>query len=169
MKKYFLLILLALVSCGGVPDDVKPVNDFKIERYLGVWYEIARFDHSFEKGLQRVTANYTLRPDGGVKVINRGFLAEKSKWKESEGKAFFADGDDKGYLKVSFFGPFYASYVIFYLDENYQYSLVTGHNKSYFWILSRTPHIDDATRAMLVGKATALGFNMEKLIYVDQQ
>ena len=169
MKKYFLLILLALVSCGGVPDDVKPVNDFKIEKYLGVWYEIARFDHSFEKGLQRVTANYTLRPDGGVKVINRGFLAEKSKWKESEGKAFFADGDDKGYLKVSFFGPFYASYVIFYLDENYQYSLVTGHNKSYFWILSRTPHIDDATRAMLVGKATALGFNMEKLIYVDQQ
>lgn len=168
MKKYYLFLFLVLASCVGVPNDIKPVENFQANKYLGTWYEIARLDHSFERGLQHVTANYSLRDDGGIKVINRGHSAEKNEWKESEAKAYFVDGPHKGHLKVSFFGPLYASYVIFDLDENYQYSLVTGHNKSYLWILSRTPTLDNASKTKLVQKANALGFDTKELIYVDQ-
>lgn len=151
-----------------MPNNVKPVDNFKIERYLGKWYEIARLDHSFERGLTHVTADYSLRDDGGVRVINRGFSAEADLWKEAEGKAYFVKGSNQGYLKVSFFGPFYGSYVIFGLDhENYQYSLVCGPNNSYLWILSRSPILNEDIKYTLVEKATSLGFDTSKLIFVD--
>jgi len=95
----------------------------RAERYLGRWYEIARLDHSFERGMSRVTAEYRKRDDGGIEVINRGYLADSKAWKEARGKAYFVDGSDKGYLKVSFFGPFYGSYVVFELDaKDYRYA-----------------------------------------------
>ena len=106
-----------LAGCVGMPPGVEPVEDFELDRYLGKWYEIARLDHSFERGLSRVSAEYSLREDGGVRVVNRGYSDKSGKWKESEGKAYFVDGDDTGYLKVSFFGPFYGSYVVFELER----------------------------------------------------
>jgi apolipoprotein D and lipocalin family protein len=170
MNKFFLIVALFMSGCVGVPDGVKPVENFYLERYLGKWYEIARLDHSFEEGLSRVTAEYSLNDDGGVRVLNRGWSAEDSSWKEAEGKAYFVDREDQGHLKVSFFGPFYGSYVIFELDhENYGYSLVCGPKKSYLWLLSRTPDMNRELRDSLVAKAAALGFEVDKLIYVEQQ
>lgn len=163
-----LSILFFLTGCVEKPGDITPVNNFKAEQYLGTWYEIARYDYAFERGLSQVTATYSLREDGGIKVVNRGYSAEKAEWKESTGKAYFVEGKDIGYLKVSFFGPFYSSYIVFELDENYQYALVTGSDKSYLWILSRTPTIPDNVKGSLLAKATALGFDVNKLIYVNQ-
>lgn len=169
MKKIATLLAALFSGCVGMPDNVTPVDNFKLDRYLGKWYEIARLDHSFERGLSRVTAEYSLRDDGGVKVLNRGYNEEKKEWKEAEGKAYFVERPDQGYLKVSFFGPFYGSYIIMELDkENYQYSLVCGPDKSYLWILSRTPELPQQIRTKLIEKASQLGFDTAKLINVNQ-
>lgn len=167
MKKLLMLLMLFLTGCAGIPENVTPVSNFKLERYLGKWYEIARLDHSFERGLTRATAEYSLRDDGGVRVLNRGYSPKENKWKEAEGKAYFVKRSDEGYLKVSFFGPFYGSYIVMELDhENYQYSLVCGPNKSYLWILSRSPEMKKDITDTLLAKAGALGFDTKKLIYV---
>jgi apolipoprotein D and lipocalin family protein len=135
---------------------------------LGRWYEVARLDHSFERGLTRVTADYSLRDDGGVKVLNRGYFERDNKWKEVEGKAYLVNRPDQGYLKASFFGPFYGSYVVFELDhEDYQYSLVCGPDKSYLWILARKSNISDDVKSALIARAKALGFDTGKLIYAN--
>jgi lipocalin len=107
----FQVLFLSMIVCGctGVPEGIFPVKAFDLDRYLGTWYEIARLDHSFERGLDDVSAEYSLRDDGGVRVINRGFLVAEDTWKEAEGKAYFAGAPDEGYLKVSFIGPFYGS------------------------------------------------------------
>ena len=98
-----------LMGCTGIPDGTEPVTDFELERYLGEWYEIARLDHSFEEGLDCVTATYSRRDDGGVKVINRGYDLEERAWDEAEGRAYFIDDESVGRLKVSFFGRFTAA------------------------------------------------------------
>ena len=153
-----------------MPASVAPVQDFELEKYLGRWYEIARLDHSFERGLEQVTAEYSLLEGGGVRVKNRGFSKAKNAWKEAEGKAFFVRKSSEGYLKVSFFGPFYGSYVVFELDkDNYQYAFVCGPNTSYLWLLSRTPTVDKDVLTRFVNKAKQLGFATEKLVYVNQQ
>ena len=168
MKKLSIVFCLFLVGCVGIPENVKPVDNFKIEKYLGKWYEIARLDHSFERGLTQVTADYSLRDDGGVRVLNRGYFAKENSWKEAEGKAYFVKGYDQGYLKVSFFGPFYGSYIVFGLDhENYQYSLVCGPDKSYLWILDRSPIMKEEIKYILIKKAEASGFDTSKLIFLD--
>ncbi len=168
MKKILIVLILFLTGCVGIPDNVKPVDNFKLERYLGKWYEIARLDHSFERGLSRVTADYSLQSDGSVRVLNRGYSVKENAWKEAVGKAYFVKGSDQGYLKVSFFGPFYSSYVIFELDhENYQYALVCGPKKSYLWILARNPEISQELKDMLIDKAKNLGFETSKLIFVE--
>lgn len=169
MKKLSLLLTLLFTGCTGIPEKVVPVADFNLQSYLGKWYEIGRLDHSFERGLTRVTAEYSLRQDGGVKVINRGFSEKENRWKEAVGKAYFAAAPDQGYLKVSFFGPFYGSYVIFDLDPDYQYSLVCGPDKSYLWILSRTPTMQPEVKKRLIAKAAALGFETSGLIDVRQE
>jgi len=170
MKLLLALFFILLTGCVGIPENVEPVNNFKLERYLGEWHEIARLDHSFERGLSRVTANYSMRSDGGVKVINRGYSAESNSWKEAEGKAYFVDTEDLGYLKVSFFGPFYGAYIVFELDhDNYQYSLVSGPNKSYLWLLSRSPKMNEDKKSFLIKKATELGFDTNKLIFVEHE
>jgi apolipoprotein D and lipocalin family protein len=168
MNKLLILLAVFITGCTGIPEGVKPVDNFKLEKYLGKWYEIARLDHSFEQGLTRVTANYSLREDGGLRVINRGYSAKENKWKEAEGKAYFVKGSDQGYLKVSFFGPFYGAYLVFELDhENYQYSLVSGPDKSYLWLLARGPEIREEIKDILIAKAKALGFDTTKLVYVN--
>jgi len=162
------LLLLTVNACVGIPDGVEPVTGVNLEKYLGTWYEIARLDHSFERGLSNVTATYSKRNDGGIRVINRGYNAEKQTWEEAEGKAYFVDDPNVGRLKVSFFGPFYGGYNIVELDkQNYQYSLVAGPNRSYLWILARQPSLDAATMKRLVTRATDLGFDTDQLIYVS--
>lgn len=167
--KYFLIFFsLFLISCTGVPKNIEPVQGFQLEKYLGTWYEIARLDHSFERGLSHVSANYSVNEVGNLKVINKGYSKAKGEWKNAEGKAHFVKTPDIGHLKVSFFGPFYSSYVIFELDKNYQYALVSGKDKNYFWILARQPQISPELFDQLLKKAGALGFATEKLILVEQ-
>jgi apolipoprotein D and lipocalin family protein len=160
---------LLLGGCLGTPRGVQPVKRFNLQRYLGRWYEIARLDHSFERGLSNVSASYSMREDGGVRVVNRGFDDAKSKWKQAVGKAFFVRGPQEGYLKVSFFGPFYGSYVIFELDrEDYQYAYVSGSSTSYLWFLSRTPVVDPGAVDRFKERARGLGFDLDQLILVKQ-
>ncbi|PKN51863.1 MAG: lipocalin [Deltaproteobacteria bacterium HGW-Deltaproteobacteria-13] len=168
MKRILIILTLFLTGCVGVPENITPVDNFNIERYLGKWYEIARLDHSFERGLTSVSAEYSLRPDGGIRVINRGYSKKDNKWNEIEGKGYFVNRKDAGFLKVSFFGPFYGSYVVFDLDrDNYSYALVCGPDKSYLWILARSPQMDDHLKKHLIDKAAARGFATEKLIFVQ--
>lgn len=170
MKKTPVLLLLAMVACVAIPENVEPVENFMLQRYLGRWYEIARLDHTFERGLTRVTAEYQLRGDGGVSVLNRGFSAKDNVWKQAEGRAYFVKGPGTGYFKVSFFGPFYGSYIIMELDrENYQYALVCGPDKSYLWILARSPELSRDIISRLTAKASALGFRTDQLIFVEQK
>lgn len=170
MKRTLIYLSLLLVSaCLGMPDTIKPVQNFDKERYLGKWYEIARLENRFEKGLQRTTAEYSLRDDGGIRVLNRGFDPVKQEWKEAEGKAYFVNSDSEAYLQVSFFGPFYGSYVVFELDDDYQHSFVSGADHSYLWFLSRTPEVDAETLETFQQKASKLGFKMDELIIVDHQ
>ena len=163
------LFALLLVSCTGTPEGISPVTGFDLQRYLGNWYEIARLDHSFERGMSQVSADYSLNGDGSVKVVNRGYLADKDEWKEAIGKAKFVGAEDVGHLKVSFFGPFYGGYVIYELDhQDYQYAFVTSYNRDYLWLLSRTPQISDALKQQFVQQAEALGFDTAALIWVEQ-
>lgn len=167
-KKFILLIVTLLVACTGIPDGIRPVERFEINRYLGKWYEVARLDHSFEKGLSNVTAEYTFREDGGITVVNKGRSDQTGQWKTTAGKAYFVDDPGKGHFKVSFFGPFYGSYVIFRLDEiDYQYAFVTSYNKDYLWLLSRTPTVSNAITNEFIELSKIKGFKTHDLIFVD--
>lgn len=173
MKAMRLLIIIAmgmvLTACTGLPEGITPVKTVDVTQYAGTWYEIARLDHSFERGLSDVSAEYQIQDDGSLKVINRGYSEEEGAWEEAEGRAVFVDNKRTGHLKVSFFGPFYASYVIFRLDtENYQYAFITGYDRDYLWLLSRTPTVSDETLQHFRAVAEAKGFKLDELIIVDQ-
>jgi apolipoprotein D and lipocalin family protein len=163
-----LCISALLGACTGMPERVEPVKGFELDRYLGKWYEIARLDHRFERGLNQITAEYTLRDDGGVRVVNRGFSTESGKWEEAQGKAYFVGDETIGHLKVSFFGPFYGSYIIFDLDKDYRYSFVSGPDTSYLWLLSREPQVSEAVMQRFRSKAEQAGFDLDELIIVKQ-
>jgi apolipoprotein D and lipocalin family protein len=170
----FLICIPLLCTCQDkrmpktIPLTVKSVE---IEKYLGKWYEVARFPHRFEKGLVGVTATYTLRDDGKIEVVNAGYKNSfQGKFKEAHGLAKIPDKKDASKLKVSFFLFFYADYYILELDTtNYQYALVGSSSDDYLWILSRNPLIADETYTMLVEKAKARGYQVEKLIKVEQK
>lgn len=169
--RIFLIFFISLFlsACTNLPEGITPVSDFEINKYLGKWYEIARLDHSFERGLDKVSAVYSLREDGGIKVVNKGYSNREKDWSEAEGKAYLVKSKDEGLLRVSFFGPFYGSYIIFELDkENYQYSFVAGNSRSYLWLLSRTPMVSQDIINKFVIRSKELGFEIEKLIYVNQ-
>jgi apolipoprotein D and lipocalin family protein len=172
MFRSFIAVLAAvaaamLAGCAvKVPEGIEPVTGFDVERYMGRWHEIARLDHSFERGMERVTADYALQPDGTVRVTNRGFKTAQGEWEEAVGTARFVGSPDVGALKVSFFGPFYGGYNIVDLDPQYQHALIAGPSRSYLWILSRTPNPPAAEVERLVAKAAALGFDTGALIYV---
>jgi apolipoprotein D and lipocalin family protein len=168
MNKTVMSAVLLLVGCTGVPEGIEPVSDIDVDRYLGTWYEIARLDHSFEDGLSSVTAEYSLRDDGSIQVINRGYSEDEGQWKEAEGRAEFVGERSSGHLKVSFFGPFYASYVVFRLDEDYRFVYITGYDRDYLWFLSRTPTVTDEAMAAFRQTAKERGFDLDALIVVDQ-
>lgn len=146
---------------------MEPVAGFNLKKYLGTWYEIARMPVRFENNLNRVTATYSLRSDGKVKVENEGVDTKSQKRKRAIGKAKFAGSTDTGYLKVSFFGPFYADYVILELDQDYRYAMVASSRK-YLWILSRMPALDQNILVALTEKAKSLGFETERLYFTPQ-
>ena len=149
---------------------LKTVEDVQLDKYLGKWYEIARLPNRFEKGLICVTAEYSTRPDGKIKVLNSGRKEDNiDKLKIATGKAWFPDKQISGQLKVQFFWPFSGDYYIFHLDkENYQYALVGDPSRKYFWILSRTPSIDDKLYDSLMSIAKKNDFAIEKIYKTPQ-
>ena len=167
MRNFWLVACCLLSGCLAVPDGIEPVDNFELNRYLGKWYEIARLDHSFERGLEAVSAEYSLRDDGGIRVINSGRNTDTQANQEAEGRAYFVEQPDLGYLKVSFFGPFFGSYVIFELGENYQYAFIAGNTTNYLWLLARTPEVSQELVNQFISRATQLGFETSQLILVD--
>jgi apolipoprotein D and lipocalin family protein len=162
-----MAIAMALAGCTAIPKGLTPVGDFKPDRYMGKWYEIARLDHSFERNLSNVSATYWKKDNDDIGVENRGFDTEKGVWKRIEGRARFLGDTDVGSLKVSFFGPFYGGYHIIELEEKqYQYAMVAGPSRDYLWILARTKMIDPVIYDQLVTKAKAWGFATDQLIRV---
>ena len=142
MRKLLPAILATiLTACTGLPEGVESVEAVDPERYLGTWYEIARLDHSFERGLSDVTATYGTREDGGISVLNRGYSVEDAEWNQAQGKAYPLQEGDYSELKVSFFGPFYGGYNVIALDPDYRWAMVVGPNRGYLWILAREPSL----------------------------
>lgn len=164
----FLTILFSCKSDAMAQPDQSIENNFnfELEKYLGTWYEIARFDHKFERGLDSVTATYLIRPDGKIKVLNQGY--KNGQLKTAEGKAKLVSPETPRRLKVAFFLFFYAPYNILELDEDYTYALIGSETDDYLWILSRTPQMDAETYKMLLQKAEERGYDTSKLIEVKQ-
>ncbi|MGZ3872361.1 MAG: lipocalin family protein [Mucilaginibacter sp.] len=158
-------VALSFAGCVAIPKGAVAVKPFYKEKYLGKWYEIARFDFKFEKDLDNVTATYSLRDDGLIKVDNRGYNYVKKEWKQSTGKAKFAGDQNTGSLKVSFFGPFYAGYNVIAIDPDYRYALVAGNSLDYLWILSREITLPAAVKAAYLEKARSIGYNVDKLVW----
>jgi apolipoprotein D and lipocalin family protein len=171
-----LWIVLAVTNVGlgmsgcstAPPEGLTSVTPFDVNRYLGKWFEIARLDHSFERGLTDVSATYSLKPEGSLEVINRGFNTKKDEWKSASGRALFTGSQNQGSLKVSFFGPFYGGYHVLALDQiSYQWALVAGPDRDYLWILARTKVLAPEVRDALVAQANKMGFATDKLIWVS--
>lgn len=171
MKKTLsVLAALSLAGCGGKSTGELPVAEgFETDRYLGKWYEIARFDHSFERGLTDVTAEYSMRSDGRIKVQNRGFNPGRNKWNDAVGVAKYAGTNTQAALKVSFFGPFWGAYRVIDLDKAaYRHALVASDTYDYLWILYRDPAMPEELYQSITNKAGTLGYDLKRLIKVDQ-
>lgn len=161
-------MLLTLFSCSSDNEPLPTVNDVDLEQYKGKWYEIARLPNSFEDGLSCVTAEYGIKEDGKISVLNSG-TKENGKRTSSEGTARVPDPETyPGRLKVSFFWPFSGDYYIIDLDENYQWALVGAPDRAYLWILSRSPEIDADVKQRLLKKATEQGFSVDQLHWTKQ-
>lgn len=174
MKKQSKIISLIVVigivilfnSGASIPQKAKPVENFEVNRYLGTWYEVARFDFRFEKDLDNTSANYTLNTKGNVIVLNSGYNFVKKEWSKADGLAKFRGDKNIAALKVSFFGPFYSGYNVIALDENYQYALIAGKSLDYLWILSRTKELPDEIKKEYLKIAEEIGYDTTKLIWV---
>jgi len=160
----YLAALVTLSGCVSIPDGIEPVTDFDADRYLGTWYEVARLNHRFERGLYNVTATYSKKDDGSVRVENRGYALDDEKWKSAVGKAKFVSDPGTAHLKVSFFGPIYGSYVVFELGEDYDYAFVTGNNRKSLWFLSREQVPPAELMERFKTSARAQGFDLSTLI-----
>ncbi|AIT09754.1 lipocalin [Candidatus Francisella endociliophora] len=172
MKKIISIIgviaTLVLSGCVTKPENIHPVKNFQADKYLGKWYEIVRLDNSFEKGMTYVYAEYSLNPDGSIKVLNSGVTPSTGKRSYAEGVVKFVENRDTAFLKVSFFRPFYGAYIVFKLDDNYKYAYVAGDNQNYLWLLSRTKTVPDNVKQDFVVRAKNLGFDTDKLVWVKQ-
>ena len=167
LRRGILVSSLALAAgCVGVPKvDNAPVAALDLNRYLGEWYEIARFDHSFERGVEQAKANYTQNADGTIKVVNSGIKDGKPKTAIGKGKTT----DTPGLLRVSFFGPFYADYRVMLIDKDYSHALVGSSSADYLWILSRTSGLPETAKSELLAEAQRRGYVTDKLIWVKQK
>jgi len=162
------MIAVVLVGCGvEQPSGITPVKNFKVKKYMGHWYEVARLDHRFERGLNSVTVDYALIPTGGFTSKSSGYLAKQQAWRAAEGLASFVAGEKLGFLKISYMRPFYDPYVIFKLDEDYEWAFVAGKDKSFLWLLSREPDVDWDVREDFISEAKQLGFDTSQLIFIE--
>ena len=161
-----IVIIILFNSCASIPQKAKPVENFEVNRYLGTWYEVARFDFRFEKDLDNTSANYTLDKKGNVIVMNSGYNFVKKKWSKADGLAKFRGDKNIAALKVSFFGPFYSGYNVIALDENYQYALIAGKSLDYLWILSRTKELPDEIKTEYLKIAEDIGYDTSRLIWI---
>ena len=160
-----LLAALLLAACTGAPEGIEPVP-FEAGRYLGTWYEIARLDHRFERGLTNVTATYGLVGER-ITVRNRGWRPDRCAWAEIEGTARFLTSPEVASLAVQFFWPIEGGYHVFALAPDYETAVVSGPTRDYLWLLARRPDIDPATRDGMVQAASAAGFDTDALIFVS--
>ncbi|MEM9552733.1 MAG: lipocalin family protein [Acidobacteriota bacterium] len=172
-KRTALALTVATVSLlflgfARLPDGAQPVQGFELEQFYGRWYEIARSDNRWERGLDNVTATYSPLPNGDIEIRNRGRKTASGEWTESTGRAEFVGPNDIGRLKVSFFGPFYIGYNVLAhdTDEN-SYMLVCGSNHKYLWILAREPVLEPGIVDELLVIAEQQGFDVDDLIFVD--
>jgi len=168
MYRLLFIILLILTACDSgkkieLKDEVS--ENFILERYLGQWREVARIDNSFERGLTRVTADYSRDSRGRIRVVNRGWSEKKNKWKEARG--YIKTTEVSGRLRVSFFRPFYADYIVLDIDSEYRYALVGGGSSNYLWILSRSGRIPDEIRKNYIEKAEKLGYKVDNMIFFN--
>jgi apolipoprotein D and lipocalin family protein len=174
MKLIPIIFVFVAISCSGqktnrMDQKIEYGFPFELEKYLGTWYEIARFDHNFERGLQGVTASYSLLENGMIKVVNQGYKNSlKGEPKKAIGKAKIPDKNDLRKLKVSFFWFFYADYFILELDSDYKYAVIGSSSDKYLWILSRTPQLDTETYQNILNKIESRGYSTKKLIKVEQ-
>ncbi|WP_413998173.1 lipocalin family protein [Flavobacterium sp. W1B] len=167
---YILLIsvtMLGLFSCTTIPKNATAVNSFDKEKYLGKWYEVARFDFKFERNLNNTSAEYSLNENGTIKVDNQGYNTVKNQWQQSIGKAKFVRNDSTAMLKVSFFGPFYGGYNVLAIDEDYKYALIAGGSLNYLWILSRETSIPEDIKTKYLAIAEKVGYDTSKLLWIE--
>ena len=167
--KYLMLTIMiaSFYSCSTIPRGVKAVSPFDKNKYLGKWYEIARFDFRFERGLNNTTAEYSVTDKNVIKVVNRGYNSEKNEWKQAVGKAKFVGDDTTAMLKVSFFGPFYSGYNVIAIDNNYKYALVAGESLGYLWVLSRDTSLPEPVKNEFLKIAEDIGFNTSDLLWIE--
>lgn len=165
----FLLLSVILYSLSAQAESTQPkaIDNFELDRYLGDWYEIARTDNKFERNLTAVRANYSLREDEKVRVINKGYSLKKEKWKSAEGKAKFAKDRNIGHLEVSFFWIFYSDYIIYEIDDDYQYAFVAGDSSEYLWLLARDKTVSEQVKQKFIRSAKDLGIKEDELIWVE--
>lgn len=162
----YILLMIGLLGCATIPKGAVAVKPFDKNKYLGKWYEIARIDFKYERGLNNTTAQYSLNDNGTIKVVNQGYNPQKGEWKRAEGKAKFVGDPNVAMLKVSFFGPFYGGYNVIAIDDQYKYALVAGESLKYLWILSRETSIPEDVKANYLKIARSIGYNTDKLIWV---
>lgn len=160
--------MLLLNACRSIPKNAEPVRNFDADRYLGAWFEIARFDYRFERNMDNVIAQYSLKENGEIRVFNSGYDHKENKWKSSTGSAKFRINKNVGALKVSFFKPFYSGYNIIAIDEAYRYALVAGRNLDYLWLLSREKTMPESVKEQYLKMAREIGYDTSKLIWVSQ-
>lgn len=168
--KHILIVICTLVGMGGCRSnsdgaviDNRTVQTFDVARFMGKWYEIARYDHRFEEGMTRVSATYTLLDDGRIEVLNSGY--KNGKYKEIKGKAKQPNPADPGKLKVSFFLWFYSDYYVLILDPEYRYVVIGSSSDKYLWIMSRQPDLAEDVIRDLLDQLRERGYDTAKLIY----
>ena len=166
--KYLILLIMTSIFSGSIAQELPTVEKVDLSKYAGTWYEIARLPNSFEKGMQCVTATYTLKDNGKVKVLNKGYLTKKGKYKSAKGTAWVPDDDYPGRLKVSFFWPFAGNYYIMALDEGYRYALVGDPSRKYLWVLARSKTLEESIYSELMALAKSKGFDVDQVKRIDQ-
>lgn len=164
----FIVVLFIFTGCFTKHPHLKTVDSVNINKYLGTWYEIARYEHFFEKGCKNVTANYSLNEDNSLKVVNKCTKIDTNKKSSATGIAY-ATNKSNSKLKVSFFRPFYGDYWVLMLDDSYKYAVVGTPSREYLWILSRTPKLDKNITKEILEKLPKLGFATNKLIWTIQE
>ena len=160
----FFTRILSWLTGSRLTVDNSVVRELDLDRFLGSWYEVARFDHFFERGMSQTRANYVLRDDGNIDVINTGI--KDGRHKTAKGLAKLTD--IPSLLRVSFFGPFYSDYRVMLVDADYRYMLIGSGSDGYLWILSRTPQLADRDRTAILNEAKSRGYDTDKLIWVKQ-